>query len=78
MSRVNTVPIPMAAPRPVNQSYTGRTSINNIALSVSYQDLSLMPDEQIKMKKMRPLTYQHHEFELFSIHGRSDFHRGFT
>ena len=44
MSRVNNVSIPMAPARPGGSPYTGRTSINNVVLSVSYQDLRLMPD----------------------------------
>ena len=78
MTRVNNKTIPMAAARPNTSPYTGRTSINNVSLSVSFQNLSLIPDEQIKTKKMRHLAFQHHENELFSIHARSDFHKGFT
>lgn len=68
----------MASARPTGSPYTGRTSISNVTLSVSYQDLKLVPEAQIVKKKMRPLSFQHHHNELFAIHGRSDFHRGFT
>jgi FtsP/CotA-like multicopper oxidase with cupredoxin domain len=37
-----------------------------------------MPDDKIVAKKMRTLSFQHHDHHLFSIHGRSDFHRGWT
>lgn len=43
---------------------------------MAYTDLSKIPDYQIAVKRMRPLLFYPGPF--FAIHGRTDFHKGWS
>jgi hypothetical protein len=52
-----------------------RTNVNNVSLSVAYTNLSLVTD--IAVIRMRPLIY-FQSINIFTIHGRTDFHSGWS
>lgn len=68
----------MAEARTADNPYTGRREIVDVVLSVPYTNLSLVPEGKIKVRKMRSLNYLYHAENLFGIHGRSDFHKGWS